>query len=85
MLTIKSRLLTDQAIYPLIGGHNIFSALDFQYRKASRRCRKDGIVDLSGLKAWGAYTVGALASEGITKLEIDLAEIGSAPFDFISC
>ncbi len=31
------------------------------------------------LKAWGAFTVGVLADEGRTKLELDLAELPDAP------
>lgn len=34
------------------------------------------------LKAWGAFTVGALADDGATKLELDLAELADAPADF---
>jgi hypothetical protein len=36
------------------------------------------------LKAWGAFTVGVLADEGETMLELDLAELESAPMDFRS-
>lgn len=34
------------------------------------------------LKAWGAFTVGALADEGRCRLELDLAGLESAPMEF---
>jgi hypothetical protein len=36
------------------------------------------------LTAWGAFTVGVLADEGRTKLELDLSELEDAPEDFRS-
>ena len=36
------------------------------------------------LRAWGAFTVGALADNGETSLELDLAELSSAPIEFRS-
>ncbi len=36
------------------------------------------------LKAWGAFTVGVLADDGRCKLELDLAGIESAPWEFRS-
>lgn len=36
------------------------------------------------LKAWGAFTVGVLADNGDTKLELDLAELTAAPIEFRS-
>jgi len=36
------------------------------------------------LKAWGAFTVGILADNGDTKLELDLAELSTAPLEFRS-
>ena len=40
-----------------------------------------GIAELS-LTAWGAFTVGALADDGRTKLELDLSQLPSAPSRF---
>lgn len=40
-----------------------------------------GTAELA-LTAWGAFTVGALADDGRTKLELDLAELSEAPADF---
>lgn len=40
-----------------------------------------GVAELR-LKAWGAFTVGALADEGQTQLELDLAEVKSFPRRF---
>ncbi|HEY0037555.1 MAG TPA: pYEATS domain-containing protein [Longimicrobium sp.] len=42
-----------------------------------------GVAELT-LTAWGAFTVGALADDGGTKLELDLAELATAPHDFKS-
>ncbi len=36
------------------------------------------------LKAWGAFTVGVLSDNGNTKLELDLAELPTAPMEFRS-
>ena len=36
------------------------------------------------IKAWGAFTVGILADDGNTKLELDLAELPTAPIEFRS-
>ena len=43
----------------------------------------DGRAELR-LKAWGAFTVGALADGGDTKLELDLSDLPNAPDDFRS-
>jgi hypothetical protein len=40
-----------------------------------------GVAELR-LKAWGAFTVGALADEGRTKLELDLSKLENAPHEF---
>ena len=42
---------------------------------------QDGVAELT-LTAWGAFTVGAIADDGATRLELDLAEIPSAPKKF---
>ena len=41
----------------------------------------DGVAELK-LRAWGAFTVGALADEGQTKLELNLEELETAPQEF---
>ncbi len=43
---------------------------------------KDGVAELT-LTAWGAFTVGAIADDGATRLELDLAEIPGAPKKFV--
>jgi uncharacterized integral membrane protein len=40
-----------------------------------------GVAELN-LKAWGAFTVGAVVDNGVTKLELDLSQLQSAPMDF---
>lgn len=44
---------------------------------------RDGIASLT-LVAWGAFTVGAEADGGKTALELDLAKLPDAPFEFTS-
>lgn len=41
----------------------------------------NGVAELK-LTAWGAFTVGVLADEGHTRLELNLAELETAPEDF---
>lgn len=41
----------------------------------------DGVAELK-VTSWGAFTVGALADAGGTKLELDLAELEDAPMEF---
>lgn len=43
----------------------------------------EGVATLQ-IKAWGAFTVGVLADGGATRLELDLAELESAPILFRS-
>jgi hypothetical protein len=40
-----------------------------------------GVAELS-IDAWGAFTVGAVADGGLTRLELDLAEHPDFPADF---
>jgi hypothetical protein len=43
---------------------------------------RDGIARLDGIEAYGAFTVGAVADEGETMLELNLARLPRAPDDF---
>ena len=43
----------------------------------------NGVAELT-LDAWGAFTVGAIADFGLTRLELDLAELDEAPSSFKS-
>jgi len=43
----------------------------------------NGTAELN-TKAWGAFTVGALADDGQTKLELDLSQLSTAPPEFRS-
>jgi hypothetical protein len=40
-----------------------------------------GVAELS-IDAWGAFTVGAVADGGLTRLELDLAEHPDFPAEF---
>lgn len=44
---------------------------------------RNGVACLH-LKAWGAFTVGALCDEGVCQLELDLAQLDKAPLEFRS-
>lgn len=42
---------------------------------------RNGVAQLH-VKGWGAFTVGAVCDDGKTKLELDLAELATAPIEF---
>lgn len=79
-LTVTS---TDPIDHPLRGSVKFFLHPTFTNDKPIVDVSKKGVAELR-LTAWGAFTVGALADEGRTKLELDLAELESAPVDFRS-
>jgi hypothetical protein len=66
---------------PLRGNVMFFLHNSFRNDKPIVPVGSDGKAGLN-LKAWGAFTVGALADDGNTKLELDLAEMESAPKRF---
>jgi len=67
---------------PLNGEVQLFLHDSFPNNKPIIRAM-EGVAMLR-LKAWGAFTVGALADNGETKLELDLAELSTAPVEFRS-
>lgn len=68
---------------PLQGPVEIFLHPTFARQRLSIDTPPDGIVELR-LKAWGAFTVGALIEQEQLMLELDLAELDDAPAVFRS-
>jgi hypothetical protein len=68
---------------PLKGAVQFFLHPSFNDQTPVVTVGPNGTAELN-LKAWGAFTVGAVADDGATKLELDLSQIPSAPADFKS-
>jgi hypothetical protein len=68
---------------PLHGSVQFFLHSTFSNDRPVVTVGPSGVAELT-LTAWGAFTVGALADDGRTKLELDLAELATAPHDFKS-
>jgi hypothetical protein len=68
---------------PLIGAVQFFLHPTFKNDQPVITVGPTGIAELN-TKAWGAFTVGALADDGQTKLELDLAQLATAPPEFRS-
>lgn len=66
---------------PLKGNVQFFLHDSFHNDRPVVTVRQDGIAELY-LKAWGAFTVGVLADDGKTRLELDLSELPDAPHKF---
>lgn len=71
----------DQQADPLRGSVQFFLHDTFSNDRPSVRVTPSGVAELN-LSAWGAFTVGALADNGRTKLELNLAEMKEAPVEF---
>jgi hypothetical protein len=57
------------------------------YLHPTFRKRVVGVAAVSGravleFVAWGAFTVGAICEKDGTKLELDLSELATAPYEF---
>ena len=68
---------------PLNGAVQFFLHPSFNDETPVVSVGPNGIAELN-LKAWGAFTVGAVADDGATKLELDLSQLPTAPADFKS-
>lgn len=66
---------------PLRGAVQFFLHPTFANDRPVVTVGPSGSAELA-LTAWGAFTVGALADDGRTKLELDLAQLPSAPSEF---
>jgi hypothetical protein len=79
---LKLRSLSPEA-NPLKGSVQFFLHDTFANSKPVVAVGPNGVAELA-LDAWGAFTVGAIADSGLTRLELDLAEIDEAPSSFKS-
>ena len=68
---------------PLRGSVQFFLHDTFSNSKPVVTVGPNGVAELT-LDAWGAFTVGVIADSGLTRLELDLAEIDDAPSSFQS-
>lgn len=66
---------------PLRGSVQFFLHQTFSNDRPVVTVSAGGVAELA-VTAWGAFTVGAIADAGQTKLELDLAELKSAPMEF---
>lgn len=82
---VYSVRLTVRSIHPetrpLKGAVQFFLHPTFRNDKPVITVGPNGVAELN-LKAWGAFTVGAVADDGQTKLELDLSELETAPEEF---
>jgi len=79
---LRLRSLNPEA-NPLKGSVQFFLHDTFANSKPVVAVGPNGIAELT-LDAWGAFTVGAIADSGLTRLELDLAEIEESPSSFKS-
>lgn len=66
---------------PLLGSVQFFLHQTFANDRPVVAVTPGGIAELT-LSAWGAFTVGALADGGNTRLELNLADLEYAPIEF---
>lgn len=78
VLTVKS---TAPLLNPLRGTVQFFLHDSFPNNQPIVAVDVNGVAELA-LNAWGAFTVGVSADGGNTRLELDLAELKSAPQRF---
>jgi hypothetical protein len=72
---------TDPAASPLRGAVQFFLHPTFNNPRPVVKVGPTGVAELA-LTAWGAFTVGAVADDGKTRLELDLAHLEGAPEEF---
>jgi hypothetical protein len=70
-------LSTRPKTHPLTGAVQFFLHPTFTNPRPMVRPGPNGVAELN-LTAWGAFTVGVQADGGLTKLELDLAELETA-------
>lgn len=80
-LTVRS---TDPASYPLRGNVRFYLHPTFGADKPVVRADEDTSQAVYETRAWGAFTVGAMADEGRTRLELDLSRLPGLPIEFRS-
>ena len=74
---------TQPKLDPLQGSVQFFLHPTFRNDRPIVRVGPNGVAELK-LTAWGAFTVGAITDNGKTKLELDLAQLETAPLEFRS-
>jgi hypothetical protein len=74
---------TNPARHPLQGSVQFFLHNTFVNDRPVISVSPGGVAELT-LTAWGAFTVGAVADGGSTPLELDLAQLETAPLLFRS-
>jgi hypothetical protein len=79
---LKLRSLNPDA-NPLRGSVQFFLHDTFSNSKPVVTVGPNGVAELT-LDAWGAFTAGVIADSGLTRLELDLAELDEAPSSFKS-
>ena len=80
-LTVRS---TDPASYPLRGNVQFYLHPTFGADKPVVRADESASQAVYETRAWGAFTVGAVADEGRTRLELDLSRLPELPIEFRS-
>ncbi|MFN7948349.1 MAG: tetratricopeptide repeat protein [Blastocatellia bacterium] len=80
-LTVRS---TDPASYPLRGNVQFYLHPTFGADKPVVRADESTSQAVYETRAWGAFTVGAVADEGRTQLELDLSRLPELPIEFRS-
>lgn len=78
---IRLAVATTSTSRPLTGAVQFFLHPTFTHNKPVVKAGPNGIAELQ-VVAWGAFTVGALADNGQTRLELDLGELPNAPPEF---
>ena len=72
---------TDPAKKPLTGSVIFHLHPTFARQQLPVKVNEQGVAVLT-LTSWGAFTVGAVADDGQTRLELDLADVSGAPRKF---
>jgi hypothetical protein len=83
LYTIHLSVSTTNTSKPLTGAVQFFLHPTFNQPKPMIKVGPNGLAELE-IVAWGAFTVGALADDGQTRLELDLSQLTTAPAEFRS-
>jgi hypothetical protein len=81
--SIRLRVESTDPATPLTGVVRFFLHDSFRNDRPEVPVGPKGVAELE-LRGYGAFTVGALADQGATELELDLAELPDAPLEFRS-
>jgi len=81
LYSIHLTVTTTSTSKPLTGVVQFFLHPTFNDQKPVIRVGPNSVAELD-IVAWGAFTVGALADDGQTRLELDLSGLPDAPPEF---